>query len=125
MRAPILAADLIVLLHLLFILFAAAGGLLVLRWPRLAWLHLPCAGWGVLIEATGGICPLTPLELQLRLAGGDPGYSGSFIERYLLPLIYPPGLTRNLQIGLGLALLLFNLAVYAYAWRRRRGVPPG
>ena len=90
MRASILAADLIVLLHLLFILFAAAGGLLVLRWPRLAWLHLPCAAWGVLIEATGGICPLTPLEQQLRLAGGDPGYSGSFIERYLLPLIYPP-----------------------------------
>lgn len=120
MRATILAADLIVLLHLLFILFAAAGGLLVLRWPRLAWLHLPCAVWGVLIEATGGICPLTPLEQQLRLAGGDPGYSGSFIERYLVPLVYPPGLTRNLQIGLGIALLLFNLAVYAYAWRRRR-----
>jgi hypothetical protein len=73
----VLAADIIVLLHLAFILFAAAGGLLVLRWPRLAWLHLPCAAWGVLIEATGGICPLTPLEQQLRLAGGDPGYSGS------------------------------------------------
>lgn len=116
----VLAADIIVLLHLAFILFAAAGGLLVLRWPRLAWLHLPCAAWGVLIEATGGICPLTPLEQHLRQAAGAPVYSGSFIERYLVPLVYPPGLTRSLQIGLGIALLLVNLAVYAWVWRRRR-----
>ena len=120
MSITVLAADIIVLLHLAFILFAAAGGLLVLRWPRLAWLHLPCAAWGVLIEATGGICPLTPLEQHLRLAAGAPAYSGSFIERYLVPLLYPPGLTRSLQIGLGIALLLVNLAIYAWVWRRRR-----
>jgi hypothetical protein len=116
----VLAADIIVLLHLAFILFAAAGGLLVLRWPRLAWLHLPCAAWGVLIEATGGLCPLTPLEQHLRLAAGTPAYSGSFIERYLVPLVYPPGLTRSLQLGLGITLLLVNLAIYAWIWRRRR-----
>jgi hypothetical protein len=113
-----LAADIIVLLHFAFILFVSAGGLLVLRWPRLAWLHLPCVAWGVLIEATGGICPLTPLEMRFRLAAGEPGYSGDFIDRYLLPMIYPAGLTRGLQIGLGIALLLFNLVIYVFAWYR-------
>jgi hypothetical protein len=73
-----------------------------------------------LIEVTGGICPLTPLEVQLRLAGGASGYAGSFVERYLVPLVYPPGLTRSVQIGLGLALLLFNLGIYLAAWRRHR-----
>ena len=115
-----LTANIIVLLHFAFILFVSVGGLLVLRWPRLAWLHLPCVAWGVLIEVSGGICPLTPLELRYRHAAGDPGYSGDFIDRYLLPLIYPSGLTRSLQIGLGLALLLFNLVVYVTVWRRQR-----
>jgi len=114
-----LAADIIVLLHFAFILFVSAGGLLVLRWPRLAWLHLPCVAWGVLIEATGGICPLTPLEMRFRLAAGGPGYSGDFIDHYLLPMIYPAGLTRGVQIGLGIALLLFNLIIYVFAWYRR------
>ena len=115
-----LTADIIVLLHFAFILFVSVGGLLVLRWPRLAWLHLPCVAWGVLIEVSGGICPLTPLEMRYRHAAGDPGYSGDFIDRYLLPVIYPSGLTRSLQIGLGLALLLFNLTIYLYAWYRRK-----
>ena len=115
-----LAADIIVLLHFAFILFVSAGSLLVLRWPRLAWLHLPCVAWGVLIEATGGICPLTPLEMRFRLAAGEPGYSGDFIDRYLLPMIYPSGLSRGVQIGLGIVLLLFNLIIYAFAWNRRR-----
>jgi len=115
-----LTADIIVLLHFAFILFVSVGGVLVLRWPRLAWLHLPCVAWGVLIEATGGICPLTPLEMRFRLAAGEPGYSGDFIDRYLLPIIYPSGLTRGVQIGLGIALLLFNLIIYAFAWNRRR-----
>ena len=118
-----LTADIIVLLHFSFILFVSTGGLLVLRWPRLAWLHLPCVAWGVLIEVSGGICPLTPLELRYRHAAGDPGYSGDFIDRYLLPVIYPSGLTRSLQIGLGLALLLFNLIVYVTVWRRQRKAP--
>jgi hypothetical protein len=115
-----LAADIIVLLHFAFILFVSAGGVLVLRWPRLAWLHLPCVAWGVLIEATGGICPLTPMEMRFRLAAGEPGYSGDFIDRYLLPMIYPSGLSRGGQIGLGIVLLLFNLIIYAFAWNRRR-----
>jgi hypothetical protein len=114
-----LAADIIVLLHFAFILFVAAGGLLVLRWPRLAWLHLPCVVWGVLIELYGGNCPLTPLEMRFRLAAGDSGSSGDFIDRYLLPVIYPSGLTRGVQFGLGIALLLFNLTVYVFAWYRR------
>lgn len=111
-----LVADIIVLLHFVFIVFVTAGGLLTLRWPRLAWLHLPCVAWGVLIEVTGGICPLTPLEMRFRLAAGDPGYGGDFIDRYLLPIIYPSGLTRGLQIGLGIALLFFNITIYAFAW---------
>lgn len=118
-----LTANIIVLLHFAFILFVSVGGLLVLRWPWLAWLHLPCVAWGVLIEVSGGICPLTPLELRYRHAAGDPGYSGDFIDRYLLPVIYPSGLTRSLQIGLGLALLLFNLIVYVTVWRRQRKAP--
>ena len=115
-----LAADIIVLLHFAFILFVSAGGLLVLRWPRLAWLHLPCVAWGVLIETTGCICPLTPMEMRFRLAAGDPGYSGDFIDRYLRPVIYPSGLTRGVQIGLGLALLLFNAIIYILLWQWHR-----
>ena len=122
-----LAADLVVLLHFAFILFVVLGGLLVLRWPKLAWLHLPAAAWGVAIELRGGICPLTPLENALRRAAGEAGYGGGFIEHYLLPIIYPAALTRDIQLLLGLAVLLLNLAVYAWVvrhrWRTR--TPPG
>lgn len=113
-------ADLVVIVHGLFIVFAVAGGLLVLRWPRVAWLHLPAAVWGVLIEWSGWICPLTPLENTLRQAAGQAGYSGGFVERYLLPLIYPAGLTPAVQLWLGLVVLVVNVAVYALWWRRRR-----
>jgi hypothetical protein len=113
-------ADLIVLLHFGFILFAAGGGLLVLRWPRLAWLHLPCVAWGFTIEVSGGVCPLTPLELYYRHAAGDAGYAGSFVEHYLVPLIYPPGLTRTGQVLLGGLLLLLNAVIYACLWSRRK-----
>ena len=113
-------ADLVVIAHGLFILFVVAGGLLAWRWPRIAWLHLPAAAWGVLIEWSGWICPLTPLENTLRQAAGQGGYSGGFVERYLLPLIYPTGLTPALQLWLGLAVVLVNAAVYALWWRRRR-----
>ncbi|WP_439683855.1 DUF2784 domain-containing protein [Cupriavidus oxalaticus] len=113
-------ADLVVIVHGLFIVFAVAGGLLVLRWPRLAWVHLPAAVWGVLIEWSGWICPLTPLENTLRRAAGEAGYSGGFVERYLLPLIYPAGLTPAVQLWLGLVVLVVNVAVYAVWWRRRR-----
>jgi hypothetical protein len=111
-------ADLVVIAHGLFILFVVAGGLLAWRWPRVAWLHLPAAAWGVLIEWSGWICPLTPLENTLRQAAGQGGYSGGFVERYLLPLIYPMGLTPALQLWLGLAVVLVNVAVYALWWRR-------
>ncbi|MBB3016559.1 DUF2784 domain-containing protein [Cupriavidus alkaliphilus] len=113
-------ADLVVIAHALFIVFVVAGGLLVLRWPRAAWVHLPAAVWGVLIEWAGWICPLTPLENMLRRAAGQAGYSGGFVERYLLPLIYPAGLTPAVQLWLGLVVLVVNVAIYALWWRRRR-----
>lgn len=115
-----LLADLVVAIHFAFIVFAVAGGLLVLRWPWLAWAHVPAALWGAAVVACGWVCPLTPLENRLRVAAGEAGYAGGFIERYLLPLIYPPGLTRELQMLLGLALLLLNAAIYLWLWRRRR-----
>lgn len=118
---PRLAADLVVLLHLGFILFVVLGGLGVLRHPRLAWLHLPAAAWGALVELKGLYCPLTDLENVLRQAGAEQGYADSFIEHYLIPIIYPVGLTANLQLWLGLGVLLINGGVYgALLWRRFR-----
>jgi Protein of Unknown function (DUF2784) len=113
-------ADLVVGLHLLFVVFVVAGGLLVLRWCRLAWVHLPAAVWGALIEFAGWVCPLTPLEQDLRAAAGEVGYRGGFIEHYLLPLLYPSGLTRGIQIGLGIAVVLLNLMIYGYVFRSSR-----
>ncbi|AQV96001.1 DUF2784 domain-containing protein [Cupriavidus necator] len=113
-------ADLVVIAHGLFIVFVVAGGLLVLRWPRVAWLHLPAAVWGVLIEWSGWVCPLTPLENMLRQAAGQAGYSGGFVERHLLPMIYPAGLTPAVQLWLGAVVLVVNVAVYALWWRRWR-----
>jgi hypothetical protein len=113
-------ADAVLLLHLMFIVFAVAGGLLALRWHWMPWLHLPALAWGVTVEFTGWICPLTPLENALRRAGGAAGYTESFVEHYLLPLIYPAALTRELQLVLGGALLLINAVVYALVWQRRR-----
>ena len=113
-----LLGDLVVVLHLLVILFVTTGGLLVLARPRLALLHLPAVVWGALIEFTGGICPLTPLENHFsRLAGGR-GYDGGFIDHYLLPIIYPEELTREIQIGLGLLVVAINAAVYLLLVRR-------
>ena len=106
------AADLLVLLHLAFIIFVVAGGLSVLRWPWMAWLHLPAAGWGALIEFRGWVCPLTPWENSLRRLAGEEGYSEGFIEYYILQLVYPPGLTRDIQVGLGTAVVLINLLIY-------------
>lgn len=118
-----LTADLLVVLHLLFILFVMFGGLLSLRWRWIPWLHLPAALWGILIEFNGWICPLTPWENQFRLLAGTEGYQGSFIENYLVPLIYPSGLDRRLQTALGSGVILLNLIVYAWVlWtiNRRR-----
>jgi hypothetical protein len=110
-------ADAVLVLHFAFIAFAVLGGLLVLRWPRLAWVHLPVVLWAAGIEFAGGICPLTPLENRLRLAGGEAGYGGGFVEHYLTALIYPEGLTRGVQVGLGLFVLAVNVAVYLRLWR--------
>lgn len=113
-----LAADLVLIAHLAFVVFVAGGGLLVLRWLRLAWLHVPVASWGAAVELGGWICPLTPLENRLRAAGGEAGYAGGFIEHYLVPIVYPSGLTRGHQIALGVAVLVVNLAVYGVVLRR-------
>jgi hypothetical protein len=115
-----LLADLTLLLHLAFVLFVLLGGALVLwRW-RLAWLHLPALLWGVLVELTGWICPLTYLEHHWRRQAGLAGYEDGFIEHYLLPLIYPPGLSRVGQVAIGVLLILVNLGLYAWALRRQR-----
>lgn len=111
-------ADALVLAHLLFIAFVVGGGFLLLRWPRLAWLHLPAAVWGVAVEMLGWICPLTPLENHFRRLGGGSGYSGDFVERYLIPLIYPEQLSRSDQFVLGAAVLALNLLAYGLAWRK-------
>jgi len=94
-------ADLVVVLHAAFVVFVAVGGLLVLKAPRLAWLHLPAVAWGVGIEWTGSICPLTPIEVWLRQQAGEVGYQGDFVDQYVMSWLYPDGLTRELQIGLG------------------------
>lgn len=119
-------ADLVLVVHFLFIAFVVAGGFAAVRWPRLAWAHIPCFVWGALIEFAGWICPLTPLENDLRVASGQAGYSGGFIEHYLLPVIYPGALTRELQIWLGLSVLALNAVAYAWLLRRlRRGARSG
>ena len=114
------AADAVLLLHLGFILFVLLGGLLVLRWRWAPLLHLPAAAWGVYVELSGGLCPLTPLENRLRSAAGEAGYTGGFIEHYLLALIYPAGLTHEIQYVLAAIVVGVNGLAYAWVWRRRR-----
>ncbi|MDX2452818.1 DUF2784 domain-containing protein [Desulfosarcina sp.] len=108
-----LAADIIVIVHLGFIVFVALGGILVIKWHKIAFLHLPCALWGVLIAFGGWICPLTPLEMHFRQLAGIAGYDGGFIDHYVMPLVYPAGLTRGMQIAFGVIILAVNLFVYA------------
>jgi hypothetical protein len=115
-----LLADAVLLAHAAFVAFVVLGGLLVLRWPRMAWLHAPAALWGAGIEFTGGVCPLTPLELHLRALAHQHGYAGGFVEHYVFGALYPDGLSRNVQLVLGLFVLAVNAAVYAVAWRRHR-----
>jgi hypothetical protein len=111
-------ADLVVLLHLLFIIFVVAGGLLALPRAWLTLLHLPALIWGIYIEFSGKICPLTPLENYFSRLAGDKEYATSFIDHYLIPVIYPAGLTREVQIFLGLLVIVINLAVYSLVLRR-------
>ena len=121
---PALLATLVVTLHLTFVVFVVLGGLLVLRWPWLAYAHLPAALWGAWIEFAGWVCPLTPLEQSLRLKAGEQGYSGSFIEHYVLPLLYPSALTRTIQVALGAVVIAVNLGIYGYLIRSRRLLRP-
>ena len=109
-----LLADLVVLIHFLFVLFSLLGALLVIRWRKIMWLHLPAAFWAAAVEFSGKICPLTPLENWLRIQGGGEAYSGDFIGQYLLRLLYPSGLTRDVQIILGAIVVVINIGIYAY-----------
>jgi hypothetical protein len=111
--------------HFAFLLFVMFGGLLVVRWPRAVWLHLPCFFWGAWIEVSGRICPLTPLENRLRSAAGEEAYAGSFIEHYILPVMYPAGLTRAVQLALAVGLVVLNVAIYGWVLRRRRRASAG
>ncbi len=115
-----LAADLLLILHLAFIVFVVVGGWFVWRWPRLAWIHAPVALWGAAIEFGGFLCPLTPLEQRWRALAGQAGYTGGFIEHYLMPVIYPGALTRELQLWLGGVVVALNIAAYAWAIHRRQ-----
>ena len=114
-------ADLIVLIHFSFILFVIFGGLLVMKWRRLIWLHLPAAVWGALIEFFGWFCPLTTLENQLRRNNGGEGYSIGFIEHYIIPIMYPEELTRDIQIILGVAVIAINLVIYRFILKKWLG----
>ena len=116
-----LAADAVVLLHLGFVLFVVAGALLVFRWHRVALLHVPAVVWGVLLEFRGWLCPLTPLEQALRAAGGEAGYSGGFVEQYILPVLYPAELDSSTQLVLGSFVIVINMLLYGWllwCWRR-------
>ena len=120
-----LAANLVLALHGAFVLFVLLGGLLAARWPRVALVHLPAAAWGALIEFRGWVCPLTPLENGLRALAGQAGYDGGFVEHYLLTWLYPAGLTRDVQVVLGLGVLAVNVAAYAWVATRSRRHPSG
>ena len=115
-----LLADLVLVVHATFILFVVLGGLLVLWQPRIAWVHIPCAIWGAWVELAGWICPLTPLEVDLRTRAGEIGYEGGFIERYVTAALSPQGLTREIQIGLGIAVVAVNVIIYVVAIKRAR-----
>ncbi len=121
----LITADLIVVVHFMYIVFVMLGALLAFRRPKIIWMHIPAVIWGAVIELSGGICPLTPLENRLRIAAGREGYAGDFIERYLIPLIYPDGLTRTVQLVLGAFVIVVNLILYTLLitrYRRRRNV---
>jgi hypothetical protein len=113
-------ADLVVVLHFLFVTFVVFGGLLVLRWPKVAYLHLPVAAYGALVELVGWVCPLTPLEKRLREDAGLEAYEGGFVEHYILPVLYPSGLTRGVQLVLGALVIGVNVIIYGVIARRRR-----
>jgi hypothetical protein len=114
------AADALVIAHLVFIVFVMLGGLLLLKWRWLIYLHLPAVAWGILVELQGWLCPLTPLEQHFRTLAGETGYSGGFVQHYLLPIIYPAGLTREVQFLLAISVITINLVIYAVIYVKYR-----
>ena len=118
------AADFVLVVHFAFVVFVVLGGLLALRWPRAAWAHIPVALYGAAIEFAGFICPLTPLEVWLRRQGGEAGYEGGFVEHYMTAALYPTGLTREIQVALGIGVLAINAVVYTIWWRKGRRRKP-
>ena len=116
-----LLADLVLIVHLVFVVFVLCGGLFVLRWQWIAWLHLPAAAWGAVVEFAGWICPLTPLENWLRVQSGEVSDEHDFTVRYLLPILYPEDLTRGLQLLLGTGVVVLNAVIYWWLWRGTQG----
>ena len=115
-----LLAGAVVLLHLAFVLFATAGAALAVRWPRVVWLHVPAVVWAAYVELSGGICPLTPLENNLRTRAGLDPYGGDFVAQFVFPMLYPEGLTREAQTAIGIAVLGINAVLYGWVAHRRR-----
>jgi hypothetical protein len=113
-------ADLVVLAHAAFVLFVVFGGLLIVRWHNLVWIHLPAVIWAAIVELFGRVCPLTPLENWLRQKGGERGYGSDFVARYILPTLYPEELTREVQIALGVFVILINLVIYSWILRTQK-----
>ena len=112
-------ANLVLVVHAAFVVFVVFGGLLVLWRPKIGWIHAPAVAWGVVIEYVGLICPLTPLEIALRRRAGEAGYEGGFIQHYVSALLYPSGLTRDVQMGLATLALVVNVAIYSRVLRQR------
>jgi hypothetical protein len=115
-------ADAVLVVHLVFVLFVGLGAFMVLRWKRVAWVHLPAALWGAYVEFSGRVCPLTPLEVSLRRRAGEAGYSGGFIEHYVTAWIYPEGLTREIQIAIGVSVLIVNVLIYGWVFHGRKRI---
>jgi Protein of Unknown function (DUF2784). len=115
-----LAADAVLLAHLAFILFALLGAAIAAWWRWILVIHLPAAVWGFFVELTGRICPLTYLENYLRIKAGQSGYTESFVEHYLLAIIYPAGLTREIQFALAGVVIVVNIAIYGWLFVRKR-----
>lgn len=114
-----IAADATLVLHFVFIVFVCFGALLSLRWRWMPYLHVPCAAWGAFVELAGRVCPLTYVENHFRVLAGSSGYQDGFIEHYLLPVVYPGGLTREVQYVLAAAVLVLNVAAYGWLVHRR------
>jgi hypothetical protein len=120
MSTSVALAALVVFVHLAFVVFATLGGMLALRWPRIAWVHLPAAAWAAFVEFSGQLCPLTPLENALRRRAGLDAYTGDFVANYIFPVLYPQGLTREAQVAIGTFVLVLNAIAYTFVLRSRR-----